>query len=101
MTKIHCLFPSNVGHMYIAKRGDLPHYQEVFSKFVRALKRYDNRMPVYVYMRGEDYSNHFMLLQNSAKVVQPFVDRVDWMDLYCSLFCPKKKAEKAAGIVKQ
>jgi hypothetical protein len=25
MTKIHVLFPSNVGHMYIAERGDLPH----------------------------------------------------------------------------
>jgi hypothetical protein len=26
MTEIHCLFPSNVGHIYIVKRGNLPHY---------------------------------------------------------------------------
>jgi hypothetical protein len=45
MTKIHVLFPSDVGHMYIAKRGDIPHYQEVFSKLVLALERYDNQMP--------------------------------------------------------
>ena len=77
MTEIHVLFPSDVGHMYIAERGDLPHYQEVFSKFVLALERYDNQMPVYLYLRGEDYSNHFMLVQNLAKRVQPFVDRMD------------------------
>jgi hypothetical protein len=77
MTKIHVLFPSDVGHMYIAERGNLPHYQEVFSKVVLALERYDNQMPVYLYMRGEDYSNHFMLVGNSAKTVQPFVDRMD------------------------
>ncbi len=60
MTEIHVLFPSDVGHMYIAKRGDLPHYQEVFSKFVLALEQFDNTMPVYLYMRGEDYSYHFI-----------------------------------------
>jgi hypothetical protein len=69
MTKIHCLFPSDVGHMYINKRGDLPHYQELISKFVLALERYDDRMPVYLFMRGEDYSNHFILVRNSVKVV--------------------------------
>jgi hypothetical protein len=63
--------------MYIAERGNLPHYQEVFSKFVLALKRYDDRMPVYLDMRDKDYGNHFMLVRNSAKVVQPFVDRMD------------------------
>jgi hypothetical protein len=46
MTEMHCLFPSNVGHMHIAERGDLPHYQEVFSKFVLALGWYEDRMPV-------------------------------------------------------
>jgi hypothetical protein len=101
MSKIHCLFPSYVGPMYIAKRGHLPHHQEVFSKFVLALERFDDRMPVYLYMRGEDYSNHFMLVRNLARVVQPFVGRMDWMDIHSSLFCPKKKAEKPAGIGKQ
>jgi hypothetical protein len=76
MTDIHVLFPSDVGHMYIAKRGDLPHYQEVFSKFVLALEWYDNQMHVYLYMRGEDHSNHFMLGRNLAKTVQPFVDQM-------------------------
>jgi hypothetical protein len=98
MTEIHVLFPSDVGHMYIVERGDLPHYQEVFSKFVLALERYDNQMPVYLYMRGEDYSNHFMLVRNLAKTVQPFMD---WMDIHRSLFCPKKKAEKPTGIGKR
>jgi hypothetical protein len=101
MTEIHVIFPSDVGHMYIAERGDLPHYQEVFSKFVLALERYNNQMPVYLYMRGEDYSNHFMLVRNLAKTVQPFVDRMDWMDIHCSSFCPKKKAEKPTGIGKR
>jgi hypothetical protein len=87
--------------MYIAERGDLPHYQEVFSKFVLALEWYDNQMPVYLYMRGEDYSNHFMLVRNSAKTVQPFVDQMDWMDIHRSLFCPKKKAKKPTGIGKR
>jgi hypothetical protein len=49
-------------------------------------------------MRGEDYSNHFMLVRNLAKTVQPFVD---WMDIHPSLFCPKKKAEKPTGIGKR
>jgi hypothetical protein len=101
MSEIHCLFSSDVGHMYIDKRGDLPHYQEVFSKFVLALERFDNTMPVYLYMRGEDYSNHFMLVRNLARAVQPFVDRMDWLDIHRSLFCPKKKVEKPAGIGKQ
>jgi hypothetical protein len=46
MIEIHVLFPSDVGRMYTAKRGDLPHYKEVFSKFVLALQRYDNQMHV-------------------------------------------------------
>jgi hypothetical protein len=47
MAKIHCLFPSDVGHMYIAKRANLPHYQEVFSNFLEALNSYHDWMPVY------------------------------------------------------
>jgi hypothetical protein len=93
MSEIHCLFPSDVGHnMYIAERGDLPHYQEVFSKFVLALEQFDNTTPVYLYTRGEDYSYHFMLVQNLARAVQSFVDRMDWLDIHRSTFCPKKKA---------
>jgi hypothetical protein len=80
--KIHVLFPSHVGHIYVAKRADLPHYQEVFSKFVLALKAYKDTMPVYLYMRGEDYSNHFMLVRNSEAAVQPFVERIDWIEIY-------------------
>jgi hypothetical protein len=38
ISKTHCLFLSYVGHMYISEKGDLPHYQVVFSKFVLALK---------------------------------------------------------------
>jgi hypothetical protein len=52
-------------------------------------------------MRGEDYSNHFMLVRNLAKTVQPIVDWMDWMDIHHSLFCPKKMAEKHTGIGKR
>jgi hypothetical protein len=65
--------------MYIAERGDLPHYQEVFSKFVLALERFDDTMSVYLYMRGEDYSNHFMLVRNLARAVQPlWIGWIGW-----------------------
>jgi hypothetical protein len=57
-----------------------PHYQEVFSKFVLALETYDNRLSVFLDMRGEDYSNHFMTVRKSAEKVKPFVDRMNWMD---------------------
>jgi hypothetical protein len=56
------MFLSHAGHICVAKRVDLPHYQEVFSKFVLALEAYEDTMPVYLYMRSEDYSNHFMLV---------------------------------------
>jgi hypothetical protein len=60
ISEIHVLFPSHVGHICVAKRANLPHYQEeVFSKFVLA---YEDTMPVYLYMCGKDYSNHFMLV---------------------------------------
>jgi hypothetical protein len=77
------------------------YYQEVFSKFVLALEWFEDTMPVYLYVRGEDYSNHFMLVRNSARAAQSFVDRMDWLDIHRFLFCPKKKAEKPAGIGKQ
>jgi hypothetical protein len=49
-------------------------------------------------MRGEDYSNHFMLVRNLARAVQPFVDRMDWLDIHRSLFCPKKKEKSLLGL---
>jgi hypothetical protein len=79
ISEIHVLFPSHVGHIYVAKRADLPHYQEVFSKFVLALEAYDDSMPVYLYMRGKDYSNHFMLVRNSEASVKSFMEQIDWM----------------------
>ena len=93
--EIHFLFPSHVGHIYVAKRADLPHYQEVFSNFVLALEAYEDTMPVYLYIRG-NYSNHFMLVLNSEAAVQPFVERIDWMEIYCASCLPKNKSEKCS-----
>jgi hypothetical protein len=58
-------------------------------------------MPVYLYMRREDYSNHFMLVWNSAMVVKTFVDRKDWMEIHRSSCCPKKKAGKTSAFGKK
>ncbi len=101
MAEIHCLFPSDVGHIYIAERADLPHYQEVFSKFLAALDSYHDRMPVYLYMKGQDYSNHFMLVRNSEKSVIPFMDRIDWMATHLSSCNSKTKAGKTSAIGKK
>jgi hypothetical protein len=38
IAKIHVLFPSDVCHIYAARRADLPHYQEVLSKFDSAFE---------------------------------------------------------------
>ena len=70
--------------MYIAKRADLPHYQEVFSKFLTALNCYEDDMPVYLYMKGKDYSNHFLLVQNSLSAVKPYMDRLHWFAIHRS-----------------
>jgi hypothetical protein len=101
MSEIRCLFPSNVGHMYIAKRADLPHYQEVFSKFLTALDCYEDHMPVYLYMKGEDYSNHFLLVQNSLSAVKPYMDRLHWFAIHRSTCNPSKKAGLTSPIGKK
>jgi hypothetical protein len=100
MSEILVLFPSRVGHIYVAKMADLPHYQEVFSKFVLALEAYEDSMPVYLYMRGEDYSNHFMLVRNSEAPVKPSVGRINWKEIHRASCLQKKKAEKSASIGK-
>jgi hypothetical protein len=101
ISEVHVLFPSHVGHIYVAKRADLPHYQEVFSKFVLALEAYEDSMPVYLYMRGKDYSNHFMLVRNSEASVKPFVERIDWMEIHRASCLPKKKSVKSSLIGKE
>ena len=100
MSEIHCLFPSDVGHIYIAKKADLPHYQEVFSKFVSALDCYDDDMPVYLYLKGQDYSNHFLLVQNSLSAVKPYMERINWFSIYRSTCIPPKKSITASRIAK-
>ncbi len=36
--KIHVLFPGDLEHIYVAKCVDLPHYQEVLTKFALAFE---------------------------------------------------------------
>jgi hypothetical protein len=95
--EIHVLFPSVEGHFYVARRADLPHYQEVFSKFISALESYDDSMPVYLYMGSRNYRNHFLTVCNTAKKVKPFVNRMDWMEVHRVACRPKKKATKNAA----
>jgi hypothetical protein len=70
----HVFFLSNIHHFYIARQADLPHYQEVFLKFVTALESYNDRMPVYLYMKDNDYNDHFLSIRNSPEKVKPFVN---------------------------
>ncbi len=92
--EIHVLFPSDIGHFYVARRADLPHYQEVFSKFIYALESYEDDMPVYIYLNGRDYNNHFLSVRNSAEKVKPFVDQIDWMEVHRVACRPKKNVGK-------
>jgi hypothetical protein len=102
ISEIHVLLPSHVGHIYVAQRANLPHYQEVFFKFVLgALEAYEDSMPVYLYMRGEDYSNDFMLVRNSEAAVKPFLERIDWMEIHRASCHPKNKLEKSSLIEKE
>jgi hypothetical protein len=94
LAEIHVLFPSDVGHFYIARRADLPHYQEVFSKFVTALESYDDRLPVYLYMKDNDYKNHFLSVRNSPEKVKPFIDQINWTEVHRLASLSKKKAAK-------
>jgi hypothetical protein len=94
ISEVHVLFPSDIGHIYCAKRADLPHYQEVFSKFLLAFQAYDDRLSVYVYLKGEDYSNHFMTIRNSEDQVKPFVNKIDWMEVHRLATRPKRKSAK-------
>jgi hypothetical protein len=48
----------DIGHFYVARRADLPHYQEVFSKFIYALESYKDDMPVYIYLNGHNTDHH-------------------------------------------
>jgi hypothetical protein len=94
ISEIHVLFPGDAGHIYVAKRADLPHYQEVFAKFALALEAYEDCMPVYLYLRGDDYMNHFLTVYNSTTSVKAFVNRVDWMEVHRIACRPKKKQGK-------
>jgi hypothetical protein len=57
-------------------------------------------MPVYLYMGGEDYRNHFMLVRNLMAAVSPFVDRMDWKAIHHST-CAPKNAKKTSVIGKK
>ncbi len=48
-------------------------------------------MPVYPYMHGDNYTNHFLTVCNLATAVQPFVNQIDWMEIYGIACLPKKK----------
>lgn len=96
IAEIHVLFPGEVGHIYVARRADLPHYQEVLSKFVAALEAYDgDKLSIFLYLRGEDYQNHFLTVYNKTETVQPFIERMDWMEVQHISCRPKKKATKS------
>jgi hypothetical protein len=94
MAEIHVLLPGDHGHIYVAERADLPHYQAVFAKFILALESYDGHMPVYLYTNGNDYDNHFLSVRNSGTSVQPFVDSIDWMEVLRIANRPKKTTGK-------
>jgi hypothetical protein len=82
IAEIHVLFPGELGHIYVARKADLPHYQEVFSKFVAALEAYNNdRLSIFLYLRGEDYQNFFLTVLNKTETVKPFIERMDWMEV--------------------
>jgi hypothetical protein len=91
MKEIHVLFPSKVGHIYCARRADLPHYQEMFWKFASNLSAYENPLSVYIYCKGEDYSNHFLTVRNSPSQVLPFVEQLDWLEIHRIASLPPKK----------
>jgi hypothetical protein len=76
--------------------ADLPHYQEVFSKFVSALESFDDVMVVYFYLPERDYKNHFLTVCNSMDRVQPFVDQIDWMEVHRLACRPKNTDTKKA-----
>lgn len=92
--EVHVLFPSEQGHIYIARRADLPHYQEMFPRFLSTFEDYDDGIEVYVYLKGEDYGNHFMTVRNSYAAVKEYVDRIDWFEIHRLACDPKKKVAK-------
>jgi hypothetical protein len=98
MSEIHCLFWSDVGHIYITKRANLPHYQEVFSKFVAGLDCYDDDMPVYLYLKGQDHLDHFLLVQNSFLAAKPYMDGINWYSIHRSTCNLPKKATTTSRI---
>ena len=65
MSEIHVAFPSRRGHLYLAKRADLPHYQGIFAAFVEELEQYDGELKVFLYLPSYDYDNHFFIVRNS------------------------------------
>ena len=67
------------GHLYLAKRADLPHYQGIFVDFVAELERYEGELKVYLYLPNYDYDNHFLIVRNSPPSVRRFVDCIDWL----------------------
>jgi hypothetical protein len=79
----------------VAHQADLPHYQEVFSKFMSALEAYDEQLSIFLYLRGEDYKNHFLTLCNSTEKVKPFIEQINWMEVQRIACHLKKKANKS------
>jgi hypothetical protein len=51
-------------------------------------------MPVYLYMCGNDYANHFLTVCNLSAAVRPNVDGIDWMQNHRIACLPKKKQGK-------
>ncbi len=58
-------------------------------------------MPVYLYMRGKDYNNHFMTVRNSAEMVKPIVDQLDWMEVHRVATRQKKTLTTKSSIEKK
>jgi hypothetical protein len=47
-----------------------------------ALDCYDDSMPGYLYMKGEDCSNHFLLVRNLLLAVKPYMNWITWYAIH-------------------
>ena len=82
MSEIHVAFPCREGHLYLAKRADVPHYQGVFSNFIAELERYEDDINVYLYLPKFDYDNHFLIVRNTPMSVHRFAGKIDWVAVH-------------------
>jgi hypothetical protein len=74
IVEVHILFPGKIGYIYVIRLADLPHYQEVFLKFVAALEAYDKQqLSIFLYLHGGDYQNHFLTVLKDTEAVKAFI----------------------------